>query len=68
MDSYQVEKMGNYEYEVITDLTPKEYMKLIKSWYANSCGLKFVDVIRTDENNNPDFIIGVEQGEKWRVR
>ena len=68
MDSNQVEVTKGFGYEVLTDLTPKEYMKLIKSWYANSCGLQFVTVFSTDANGNDDFIQAVNQNEKWRVR
>ena len=68
MDKNQVEVSKGFDYEVLTDLTPKEKMKLIKEWYANSCGLQFVTVFSTDENGNDDFITVVKQGEKWRVR
>jgi hypothetical protein len=51
MDDDQVALMRQYEYDpLITteELNPYDMFELIKEWYDNSCGLRFVQAVRTN--------------------
>lgn len=70
MDNEQVESMIGYGYkdDMFTkdELTTEQMMDNLEDWYANSCGLRFIQAVRTvvgDPNNG--FITLVEQGEDW---
>lgn len=70
MDDEQVSKMIEHGYEddmlKATDLTPEEMMNTLEDWYANSCGLRFIEAVRTVEGNpNEGFTSLIAQGEEW---
>ena len=51
MDDKQVEKMLDYGYgdDMIkaTDSTPEMLLNTLEDWYANSCGLRFIQAVTT---------------------
>jgi hypothetical protein len=68
MDDEQVELMIKYGYkdDMITkdDSTTQEMMNTLESWYADSCGLRFIDAVNTNhENPNAGFETLIGQGE-----
>ena len=70
MDDEQVQKMVEYGYEddMLTkdELTTEQMMDTLKAWYANSCGLRFIQAVRTVKGDpNEGFSSLVEQGEDW---
>ena len=70
MDDEQVSKMIEYGYEEdmikATDSTPKEMLNTLEDWYANSCGLRFIEAVKTVEGDpNDGFYRLVGQGEDW---
>jgi hypothetical protein len=51
MDDEQVEEMRGYGYDqLITnkELTPKEMLATLQDWYSNSCGLRFIQAVKTN--------------------
>jgi hypothetical protein len=53
MDEKQVEQMREYNYDsIITSdqATPKIMLEYIRRWWSDSCGLRFVESIRTDHD------------------
>lgn len=66
MDNEQVELMRGYEYDpLITseEKTPEEMLETIKSWYQQSCPLRFVDAVSTNhEDPNLGFETIIAQG------
>lgn len=66
MDNEQVELMRGYEYDpLITseEQNPEEMFETIKSWYQQSCGLRFVDAVSTNhEDPNLGFETIIAQG------
>jgi hypothetical protein len=70
MDEEEVEKMVEYGYEddmvKAGDLTPNEMLDIIKDWYANSCGLRFIqEVWSVEDGLGSGFNNLIEQGEEW---
>lgn len=70
MDNEQVESMIGYGYkdDMFTkdELTTEQMMDNLEDWYANSCGLRFIQAVRTVVGDpNDGFINLVEQGENW---
>ena len=70
MDDEQVQKMVEYGYEddmfTKDELTTDEMMNTLEDWYANSCGLRFIQAVRTVKGDpNEGFNSLVEQGEDW---
>ena len=69
MDDAQMEQMKEYGYDPLLssdDLTPAEMLETIQGWYSDSCGLKFVQAVRTvDGDPNDGFISLIGQGEEW---
>lgn len=70
MDDEQVAKVIEYGYgdDILysSDLTPEEMYNTLEDWYANSCGLRFIQAVRTVEGNpNEGFTNVIEQGEEW---
>jgi hypothetical protein len=54
MDGQQVSKMREYGYETLftsDDLEPNQMLSLIKDWYEDSCGLRFVSAVETNETD-----------------
>ena len=66
MDDEQMAAMKEYGYDPLLsadDLTPSEMLETIQDWYADSCGLRFVQAVRTNHANpNDGFISLIEQG------
>jgi hypothetical protein len=72
MDDEQVSKMIEYGYEEdmlkASDLTAQEMMNTLEDWYANSCGLRFIEAVRSVKGDpNKGFTRLIEQGEEWRI-
>ena len=68
MDDEQVQKMREYEYDpLITneEMSASEMFDTIRMWYDDSCGLRFIDAVRTNEDNpNEGFETLIGQGEQ----
>lgn len=61
MDQQQLEKMKGYGYEAIIKAehsTPRLMYSTVLNWYKNSCSLKLIDAISTNEDGASDV---------WRV-
>lgn len=64
MDDEQVEQMRGYGYDpIITtqDASPSLMLSLLRYWYRVSCGLKFIQAVRTtpdDPNEGFENLIG----------
>lgn len=70
MDDEQVQKMVEYGYkdDMLTkdELTTDEMMNTLEDWYANSCGLRFIEAVKTVKGDpNKGFTTIVGQGEDW---
>jgi hypothetical protein len=66
MDDAQVALMREYEYDPLytkDEMSAGEMFETIKHWYAESCGLKFVEAVSTvDGDPNEGFETLIEQG------
>jgi len=72
LDNEQVHQMASYGYgdegsHLITSmtLTPSEMLSTIEDWYAQSCGLRFVEGVRTvaeGQDPNEGFTSLIPQG------
>ena len=52
MDDEQVELMRGYEYDpLITkeEMTSEEMLSTLEKWYEDSCGLRFVEAVSTNQ-------------------
>ena len=69
MDDRQMELMAKYGYDRLIkaqDTTPEEMFNTLIWWYEDSCGLRFIEAVRTNESNpNKGFTSLVGQGEEW---
>ena len=69
LDDAQMELMKSYGYDPLLSsdvLTPKEMLATIRKWYNDSCGLRFVNAVRTVESDpNDGFITLIGQGEDY---
>ena len=69
MDDEQMAQMKQWGYDPLLssdELTPSEMLKTIRKWYADSCGLKFVQAVRTNHDDpNEGFISLIGQGEDY---
>jgi len=67
MDDAQVAKMREYEYDPLytkDEMSAGEMYETIKHWYAESCGLRFVEAVSTVEGDpNLGFETLIAQGE-----
>ena len=67
IDDEQVEMMRGYGYDpLITsdEMEHKEMLATIREWYRNSCGLRFVEAVRSVEGNpNDGYVWLIAQGE-----
>jgi len=69
MDDTQVAKMREYDYDPLytsDEMSAGEMYETIKHWYAESCGLKFVEAVSTvagDPNDGFETLIG--QGDDY---
>lgn len=66
MDDNQVALMRTYGYDPIVtsdEATPSEMLETLKSWFNQSCVLKFISAIETNEENpNEGFSDLIPQG------
>ncbi len=63
MDDEQVEQMREYGYDpLITadQLDPAEMATVLMTWYKQSCGLKFINAVYSDERGFVDVIAQFE--------
>lgn len=69
MDDAQMAQMEEYGYDPLipsSSMTPEQMLTTIKQWYSNSCGLRFVQAVRTVEGDpNDGFISLIGQGDDW---
>lgn len=69
MDDEQVEKMREYEYDpLITsdEMSSIEMLDTIVGWYEDSCGLRFVQGVTTNhEDQNLGYEDLIPQGADW---
>lgn len=75
MDSVQMELMHGYGYDPLVRAewtTPEKMLELLRDWYDESCGLRFISAVTTnDEDPNAGFedliaqFEGDEEGEEW---
>ena len=67
MDDEQVELMRGYGYDpLITseEADPYAMFEILKNWYEDSCGLRFIDAVSTNhENPNAGFETLIGQGD-----
>jgi len=69
MDAEEVAKFESYGYreggaQMWSGGSPEEAMGVLREWYADSCGLRFISAVRTDtENPNAGFTSLIAQGE-----
>ena len=66
MDDQQVAEMKGYGYDLLftsSDLTPAEMLGTIQTWWNASCGLRFVNGVRSVAGDpNEGFIDLIPQG------
>ena len=69
MDEGQMAEMKGYGYDPLfssDDLTPKEMLETIQTWWDASCGLRFVSGVRTVAGDpNEGFINLIPQGAEF---
>ena len=70
MDDKQVELMVGYGYgdDMIysADVSPEMLLNTIEDWYANSCGLRFIQAVTTVKDNpNEGFEDIIAQFADW---
>lgn len=69
MDDAQVEKMRGYGYDpLITsdELDADQMADKVMEWYEQSCGLRFIQAVETNENDpNDGFYDLIPQGAGW---
>lgn len=67
MDDEQVELMREYGYDPLitsSEATPEQMLSLLEKWFADSCGLRFIDAVRTHHDDpNLGFETLIGQGE-----
>jgi len=65
-DEKQTNQMREYEYEhIITaaESNPYDMFEQVRTWYDNSCGLKFIYAVESVEDSDPEFYSIVSQME-----
>ena len=68
MDDQQVEQSMEWGYGedgsfLAIDLNPEEMLAILKNWYENSCGLRFIEAVTTNrEDPNAGFETLIPQG------
>lgn len=66
MDSKQMELMGEYGYDPLIfadDTNPAEMLETLKSWFNDSCSLRFIHGVETNEEDpNAGFTNLIPQG------
>jgi hypothetical protein len=66
MDEVQAEWFReNYAPDVVTG-TPEHLLATLREWYENSCGLRFISAVTTNETDpNEGFESLIPQGADW---
>ena len=69
MDDTQMALMKEYEYDPLIPAgghTPDELLGMLMEWYENSCGLRFISAVSTNESDpNLGFVDLIPQGAEW---
>lgn len=69
MDDEQMAQMKEWGYDPLIssdEMGPEQMLATIQKWYRDSCGLKFVQAVRTVEGDpNDGFISLIGQGDEW---
>jgi len=67
VDDEQVEQFKSFGYDPIIPITDvEEAFNTLHEWYRESCGLRFISAVHTDEDNpNAGFSSIVPQGATW---
>jgi hypothetical protein len=65
MDAHQIELMREYDYEPILtadDLSNEAMLDKLEEWYDESCGLRFISAVETNEVGDTIFtsLVGQE--------
>ena len=67
MDNEQVDVMRGYGYDPLitnAEATPTQMLAILKEWFDNSCGLRFIEAVSTNhENPNNGFETLIGQGD-----
>ncbi len=66
MDSGEMAKMRELEYNHLVPcdgLTPYEVVDKVLEWYEDSCGLRFVEAVSTQDETYTDFHVIIGQFE-----
>ena len=66
MDSTQTNQMIEYGYPQVilsTENKKSDMFNLIEDWFDNSCSLRFIEAITTDEDGKSKFENLISQGE-----
>lgn len=61
MDKAQHDKMIGYGYENTVSGTPLALEELVSSWYNDSCSLRFIDAVFTNDDETDKFVTVVPQ-------
>lgn len=57
-DEFEAEKMRSYEYELV-----EPNINLLIEWFEDSCGLRFIEMVETEENGERKFTTLIGQFE-----
>ena len=61
MDEQQTEKMASYGYEKTIAGTKWEMEDAVWRWYEDSCSLRFIDAVFTNDDDTDKFVTVVSQ-------
>jgi hypothetical protein len=63
MDLKQTEQMIGYEYAFVEPVTePDRALRLLKEWFENSCGLKFIEQVTSEPDGTESWHTLIPQG------
>lgn len=63
MDERQTEKMFQYDYDKTFSGSEQEKRDYVFSWYEDSCSLRFIEAVFTEEDDTDRFVTLVSQFE-----
>lgn len=61
MDEAQTTKMIGYGYDKTIIDTPANMEAMVEEWFEDSCGLRFIDAVFTNEDETDKFVTVVPQ-------
>lgn len=61
MDEKQTEKMIGYGYDKTIIDSPSAMENVVSQWYDDSCGLRFIDAVFTNDDETDKFVTVVPQ-------